>query len=136
LSLNGKTPTKTNNEGIDHQLSLSNQYEIVSNFFVPLKKLRYISSYLPKLIISNCFEVTKTRASLRNINGHFAFVSQIKPKSFLEIKKKDEKWILAIQDELNQFEINSVWELVPIPNNQSIMGTKWCLETKLMNMEQ
>jgi hypothetical protein len=43
---------------------------------------------------------------------------------------------LAIQDELNQFEINSVWELVPIPNNQSIIGTKWCLETKLMNMEQ
>jgi hypothetical protein len=86
------------------------------------------------LIIGNPFEVTKTSASLRNINGHFTFVSHIKPKSFLEAKKYN-NWILAMQDELNQFERKNVWKLVPRLSNQSIIGTKWVLrKTKLMNI--
>jgi hypothetical protein len=44
---------------------------------------------------------------------------------------KDAKWILAIQDELNQLERNDVWELVPRPIIQSIIGTKWFLGTIL-----
>jgi hypothetical protein len=40
-----------------------------------------------------------------------------------------------MQDELNQFERNDVWKLVPRLNNQSIIGTKWVLrKTKLMNI--
>jgi hypothetical protein len=35
------------------------QQEIVSNFFVPLKEIRYISSHSFKLIIGNPFEGTK-----------------------------------------------------------------------------
>jgi len=54
---------------------------------------------------------------------NFSFVSQIEPKSFLEAEN-DEKWILAMQDDLNQFERNDVWELALRPNNQSIIGTK------------
>ena len=30
-----------------------------------------------------------------------------------------------MQEELNQFERNEVWELVPRPNDQSVIGTKW-----------
>jgi predicted metal-dependent phosphoesterase TrpH len=81
---------------------------MVCNYFFPPKELRYVSSHLPKLIINNPFEGTKTRASLRNISDHFAFVSHIEPKSFLKAKM-DDNWILVMQDELNQFETNIVW---------------------------
>jgi len=124
LSINDKIPIKANNEGLDkYQPSLSNQQDMISNSIVPPNELRHISSYIPGLIINNPFERTKTRALLRNISGHFSFVSQIEPKSFLEAEN-DEKWILAMQDDLNQFERNDVWELALRPNNQSIIGTK------------
>ena len=84
------------------------------NSFVPPKKLRYGSSHHPELIISNPFKVIKIRVYIRNISEHYALVSHIEPKLFLEVGK-DAKWILAIQDELNQFERNGVWELVPKP---------------------
>lgn len=35
-----------------------------------------------------------------------------------------------MQDELSQFERNDFWELVPRPNNQSIIGKNGCLGTK------
>ena len=36
-----------------------------------------------------------------------------------------------MQEELNQFEINEVWELVPRPNDQSVIGTKWVYRNKM-----
>ncbi|GKB51845.1 hypothetical protein Tco_0902598 [Tanacetum coccineum] len=37
---------------------------------------------------------------------------------------KDESWVVAMQEELNQFVANDVWELVPLPMSQSVIGTK------------
>ncbi|GJW63958.1 hypothetical protein Tco_0115842 [Tanacetum coccineum] len=34
-------------------------------------------------------------------------------------------WIIAMQEELNQFIANDVWELVPHPKSTKIIGTKW-----------
>ena len=103
---------------------------MVSNSFVPPKELRYVSSHPLDLIIGNLFEGTKTRVSHRNINEHCIFISHIEPKSFLEAKK-DANWILTMQYELNQFETNDVWELVPRSKNQSIIGTKWVFMNKV-----
>ncbi|KAH9734285.1 hypothetical protein KPL71_017316 [Citrus sinensis] len=64
-----------------------------------------------------------TRSSLRNTCDHAAFISQIEPKSFADAEN-DESWIMAMQEELNQFERNNVWELVPNPEHQSIICTK------------
>ena len=36
-----------------------------------------------------------------------------------------------MQEELNQFERNEVWELVPRPNDQSVIGTKWVYINKM-----
>ena len=58
------------------------------------------------------------------------FLSQIEPKSFKEAEK-DESWIVIMQEELNQFERSDVWELVPRPNDQSIIGTKWVFRNKV-----
>ena len=36
-----------------------------------------------------------------------------------------------MQEELNQFERNDVWELVPRPTHQSIIETNWVYKNKL-----
>jgi len=40
-------------------------------------------------------------------------------------------WILAMQDELNQFKRNDVWDLVLKPEHKNIIGTKWVFRNKL-----
>ena len=52
-----------------------------------------------------------------------AFVSQVEP-SRIDDALEDEHWILAMQEELNKFERNKVWKLVPRPSNKTIIGTK------------
>ncbi|CAL8120822.1 unnamed protein product [Prunus armeniaca] len=42
----------------------------------------------------------------------------------------DDDWILAMQDELNQFERNDVWYLVPRPKDSNVIGTKWIFRNK------
>ncbi|GJS52033.1 retrovirus-related pol polyprotein from transposon TNT 1-94 [Tanacetum coccineum] len=37
----------------------------------------------------------------------------------------------TMQEELNQFVANDVWELVPLPISQSVIGTKWVFRNKL-----
>ncbi|GJY60479.1 retrovirus-related pol polyprotein from transposon TNT 1-94 [Tanacetum coccineum] len=44
---------------------------------------------------------------------------------------KDKSWVMAMQEEFNQFIINDVWELVPNPKNMTIIGTKWVYKNKL-----
>ena len=38
---------------------------------------------------------------------------------------------MAIQEKLNQFERNEVWELVPRHNDQSVIGIKWIFRNKM-----
>ncbi|GJY10035.1 retrovirus-related pol polyprotein from transposon TNT 1-94 [Tanacetum coccineum] len=54
----------------------------------------------------------------------------IEPKNVNEALT-DESWIVAMQEELNQFVANDVWELVPQPRNMTIIGTKWVFRNKL-----
>ncbi|GJT38759.1 retrovirus-related pol polyprotein from transposon TNT 1-94 [Tanacetum coccineum] len=68
------------------------------------------------------------------------YLTKFNPNSyedvFLEPKNvnealKDESWIIAMQEELNQFIANDVWELVPHPKSTKIIGTKWVYRNKL-----
>ena len=59
-----------------------------------------------------------------------SFISQIEPKK-LNDAIVDENWVIVMQEELNQFERNEVWELVPRPNNQSVIGTKGVYRNKM-----
>ncbi|KAL4366735.1 hypothetical protein GQ457_05G021070 [Hibiscus cannabinus] len=70
------------------------------------------------------------RSSLRNTCNFVAFISCIKPKNINEALN-DDYWILAMQDELNQFERSKVWTLVERPNDKSSIGTKWVFRNKL-----
>ena len=38
--------------------------------------------------------------------------------------------MIAIQEELNQFARNDVWDLVPLPHGVNIIGTKWIFKNK------
>ncbi|GJT90671.1 retrovirus-related pol polyprotein from transposon TNT 1-94 [Tanacetum coccineum] len=58
------------------------------------------------------------------------FLSQIEPKRLIEVLE-EEGWIIAMQEELNQFERNKVWTLVLIPNGKTIIGTKWIYSNKM-----
>ncbi|KAH9792467.1 hypothetical protein KPL71_004134 [Citrus sinensis] len=94
------------------------------------KEWRYVSSHPKDVILGDPSRGITTRSSLRNTCEHNAFISQIEPKSF-EDAENDESWIMAMQEELNQFERNNVWELVPKPEHQSIIGTKWVFRNKM-----
>ena len=59
-----------------------------------------------------------------------AFFSQVESNNINEAIN-DEHWLLAIQEELNHFERNKVWELVPRPSDHPIIGTKWVFRNKL-----
>jgi hypothetical protein len=50
-------------------------------------------------------------------------VSSIEPYR-VEDALRDPNWVLAMQEEHNNFTRNEVWHLVPRPN-QNVVGTKW-----------
>ncbi|GJY31553.1 retrovirus-related pol polyprotein from transposon TNT 1-94, partial [Tanacetum coccineum] len=70
------------------------------------------------------------RSQAQNQSNFFCFISTIEPKNVNEALT-DESWIIAMQEELNQFIANDVWELVPQPRNMTIIGTKWVFRNKL-----
>ena len=94
------------------------------------KEWRYVHNHPTNLIIGDPSKGVTTRNSIRNLCGNLAFLSQIEPKNFHEAEF-DEYWLLAMQEELNQFERSKVWTLVPRPSNHPIIGTKWVFRNKL-----
>ncbi|GJY12169.1 retrovirus-related pol polyprotein from transposon TNT 1-94 [Tanacetum coccineum] len=54
----------------------------------------------------------------------------IEPKDINEALR-DESWVIAMQEELNQFVANDVLDLVPLPISQTVIGTKWVFRNKL-----
>ncbi|GKC90057.1 retrovirus-related pol polyprotein from transposon TNT 1-94 [Tanacetum coccineum] len=70
------------------------------------------------------------RSQAQNQSNFFCFISTIEPKNVNEALG-DESWIVAMQEELNQFIAHDVWELVPQPKNMTIIGTEWVFRNKL-----
>ncbi|GKA62374.1 retrovirus-related pol polyprotein from transposon TNT 1-94 [Tanacetum coccineum] len=54
----------------------------------------------------------------------------IEPKNINEALK-DENWVIVMQEELNQFISNDVWEFVSNHKDMTIIGTKWAFRNKL-----
>ncbi|GJU61072.1 retrovirus-related pol polyprotein from transposon TNT 1-94 [Tanacetum coccineum] len=69
------------------------------------------------------------RSQAQNQSNFFCFISTIEPKNVNEALT-DESWLIAMQEELNQFIANDVWVLVPQPKNMTIIGTKWVFRNK------
>ena len=59
-----------------------------------------------------------------------ALLSVVEPKNLTEANK-DDNWIKAMNEELDQIEKNQTWELVPSPKGKNVIGTKWIFKNKL-----
>jgi hypothetical protein len=69
-----------------------------------------------------------TRSCLVNFCACYSFVSSLEPLK-VEDALGDADWVIAMQEELNNFTRNEVWELVPTPK-QNVIGTKWVFRNK------
>ncbi|GKV46902.1 hypothetical protein SLEP1_g53861 [Rubroshorea leprosula] len=71
-----------------------------------------------------------TRSHAHNTCAFIAFISQIEPNN-LDDSLNDPNWVMAMQEELAQFERNKVWNLISRPKDHPIIGTKWVFRNKL-----
>jgi hypothetical protein len=79
-------------------------------------------------ILGDIHKGVTTRSRVAHFCEHYSFVSSIEPYR-VEDALRDPDWVVAMQEELNNFTRNEVWHLVPCPN-QNVVGTKWVFRNK------
>jgi hypothetical protein len=72
-------------------------------------------------ILGDIHKAVTTRSRVTHFCEHYSFVSSIEPYR-VEDALRDPDWVMAMQEELNNFTRNEVWHLVPRPNH-NILGT-------------
>eukprot|EP00253_Pinus_taeda_P033535 PITA_33535 len=71
-----------------------------------------------------------TRRTIPEASCYLALLSSIEPQNVNEACK-DECWVKAMNEELEQIEKNNTWELVPRLHDKNIIGTKWIFKKNL-----
>jgi hypothetical protein len=84
--------------------------------------------HLVNSILGDIHKGVTNRSQVAHFYEHYSFVSSIEPYR-VEDALRDPAWVLAMQEELNNFTRNEVWHLVPRPN-QNVVGTKWVFRNK------
>jgi hypothetical protein len=84
--------------------------------------------HLVNSILGDIHKGVTTRSRVAHFCEHYSFVSSIEPYRVEDVLR-DPDWVLAMQEELNNFTRNEVWHLVPRPN-QNVVGTKWVFHNK------
>jgi hypothetical protein len=79
-------------------------------------------------ILGDIHKGVTTRSRVAHFYEHYSFVSSIEPYR-IENALRHPDWVVAMQEELNNFTRNEVWHLVPRPN-QNVVGTKWVFHNK------
>jgi hypothetical protein len=69
-----------------------------------------------------------TQSHVANFCKHYSFVSSIEPFK-VEDALRDPNWVVAMQEELNNFKRNQVWSLVERPK-QNVVCIKWVFYNK------
>ena len=69
---------------------------------------KFKPSHPKELVLGDVSEGIRTRTKAYYSTAESAFFSQLEPKNIGEALK-DEGWIQAMQDELNQFKRSDVW---------------------------
>ena len=69
------------------------------------------------------------------VNEEMCFISQVELKNANEACK-DDHWKQSMKEELDQIENNRTWELVPIPVDKNVIGTKWVFRNKMNEQEE
>ena len=72
----------------------------------------------------------QTRRTIAEASSYLALLSSTEPQNVKEACK-DECWVKAMDEELEQIERNNTWELVPRPKDKNVIRTKWVFKNKL-----
>jgi hypothetical protein len=80
-------------------------------------------------IMGDISKGVQTRSRVASFCQHYSFVSFHEPKHVDEALN-DPDWVISMQEELNNFTRNKVWELVERPKNHNVIGTKWVFQNK------
>ena len=87
----------------------------------------------PEVIVGNMNEFTLRKSTVdkcvANFMSYSCYLSQVEPTK-VEKALQDESWVETMHDELLQFQRNDVWTLVPKPEGEHIIGTKWIFRSK------
>ncbi|KAJ9552063.1 hypothetical protein OSB04_016108 [Centaurea solstitialis] len=100
----------------------------------PLHLTRTQKNHPPTLVIGDIQSPMITRKQSKTLtNPHMSmisvFLSQTEPKKAYDAMK-DPSWIEAMQEELLQFVLQHVWDLVDLPKGHRVIGTKWVFRNK------
>ena len=57
-------------------------------------------------------------------------LNEFEPRN-VEDTLDNESWIETMNEEIEQFERNKTWTLVPQPKDKNVIGTKWVFRNKL-----
>jgi hypothetical protein len=79
-------------------------------------------------ILGDIAKGVTTRSRVATFCEHYSFVSFLEPLK-VEDALQDADWVMAMQEELNNFKRNEVWSLVERPK-QNVVGTKWVFRNK------
>jgi hypothetical protein len=79
-------------------------------------------------ILSDIKKGVTTRSHVVTFCQHHSFVSSLEP-SKVEDALHDPDWVVAMQEELNNFKSNKVWSLIERPK-LNVVGTKWVFRNK------
>ena len=82
------------------------------------------------LVIGNPSGGVRTRRrQYASFCEHYSFVSCLEPTNIDEALE-DPDWVMAMQEEINNFTRNEVWVLKERPQDKNIIGTKWVFRNK------
>src|SRR3954469_16452290 len=117
--------------GLEDQVPASLENFRISEEPTVRRSPRLASAHSEDVILGKKDDPIRTRAFLKNnAECQLGLVSLIEPTS-VDQGLEHPDWIIAMQEELDQFTRNDAWDLVPRPKGFNIIGAKWVFRTKL-----
>nr|GEV55272.1 hypothetical protein [Tanacetum cinerariifolium] len=102
----------------------------ISNDMIPnVDEIKWTKDHPLHKIIGDPKLSVRTQGQLANSCLFACLLSSIEPANVVEALK-DVDWVIAMQDELDQFARLKVWRLVPKPEGKTIIKTKWIFKNK------
>ncbi|KAJ9541920.1 hypothetical protein OSB04_028426 [Centaurea solstitialis] len=111
----------------DENDATNNQQAYVTH----LHTRKWTRDHPPSQIIGSPSQPVTTRSAknVENLILFGGFLSEFEPSDVSQALT-DPDWVLAMQEELAEFERNKVWRLVTRPWGKSIIGLKWIFRNK------
>lgn len=87
--------------------------------------------HFEELILEDKNEYVGTWSSFRQDEETFLGLVSVIELVFINKAPPNPERIMSMQEKLNQFSKNDVWDLIPRPKGKPIIGTKWVFINKL-----